>query len=149
MVQRKKRSRNFIMSLIRLHIETEIPLASMIDIVFLLLIYFVLNQKPIIDDTLLGVNIAPPQSASSPKQLPSTFFCVELNKGSEENNISLNGQECDFEQLRSVLKDAVQNDPQAVVMIKCDQQVKHAKLIRLLDLCKSTNISRISLADAG
>ncbi len=129
--------------------EPEIPFASMIDIVFLLLIFFVLNQKPIIDDTLLGVNIAPPKSASSPKQLPSTFFCIELNKASEENNIALNGQECDFEQLRSILKDAVQNDPQAVVMIKCDQQVKHTKLIRLLDLCKNTNISRISLADAN
>ena len=34
--------------------EAEVPMSSMIDIVFLLLIYFILTQKPIIDETLLS-----------------------------------------------------------------------------------------------
>ncbi len=38
-------------------VEAEIPMSSMIDVVFLLLIYFVVTQKPIIEDTLLGINL--------------------------------------------------------------------------------------------
>ena len=37
--------------------EAEVPLSSMIDIVFLLLMYFIATQKPIIEETLLGVNL--------------------------------------------------------------------------------------------
>ena len=39
----------------------EVPLSSMIDVVFLLLIYFILTQKPVIEDVHLQVDLPAPE----------------------------------------------------------------------------------------
>ena len=126
-------------------------MASMIDVVFLLLIYFVFTQKPIIEDTLLGINFAPPGKAASKQQLPSTLFSIEVKQLSGDNNENiylLNGRKCDLQLLERILKEAASNDPQTTVIIKCGDNARHAKLIRLLDLCKTTGITKITLAES-
>ena len=131
--------------------NAEIPMASMIDVVFLLLIYFVFTQKPIIEDTLLGINFAPPGKAASKQQMPSTLFSIEVKQLSGDNNENiylLNGRKCDFQLLERILKEAAANDPQTTVIIKCGDNARHAKLIRLLDLCKTTGITKITLAES-
>ena len=43
----------------------EVPLSSMIDVVFLLLIYFILTQKPVIEDVHLQVDLPAPGAPST------------------------------------------------------------------------------------
>ncbi|NCU27823.1 biopolymer transporter ExbD, partial [Candidatus Nomurabacteria bacterium] len=40
--------------------DAEVPLSAMIDVVFLLLIYFIVSQKPIVEDTHLAIDLPAP-----------------------------------------------------------------------------------------
>lgn len=124
------------------------PISSMIDIVFLLLIYFVVTQKPIIEDTLFGVNFPSQDSKSSKAKPPSTILCIEIKNVSEtsDDDFLLNGQKYSFEKLKQTLQDTVLRDADTLVIIKCDPQSKHSNLIRFLDFCHNAKIAKISLA---
>jgi len=121
--------------------EASVPLSSMIDIVFLLLIYFIVTQKPIIEDTLLGVNLPAPGSSKSDK--PVQLFTIDVMrvKGTEGDNVYyLNGRPWYFNDLKETLIETAKTDPDITVIINCDP-----KLIRLLDACNEAGLSKLNL----
>ncbi len=131
----------------RIFMEAEMPLAAMIDIVFLLLIYFIFTQKPIVENTLFGVTFPTQNGKSSSRNIPSTILCVEIRNGTVvEGNFLLNGQPYDFSKLKEILRETVSHDPQTLIMVKCDLKSKHSDLISFLDFCHSARINKISLS---
>lgn len=126
--------------------DAAVPLSAMIDIVFLLLIYFIVTQKPIIEDTLLGVNLPAPGSSKSNK--PVQLFTIDVMKvkGGEGDNVYyLNGRPWYFNDLKDTLVETAKTDPDITVIINCDPNAKHKKLIRLLDACNQAGLTKLNL----
>ena len=128
--------------------EAEIPMSSMIDVVFLLLIYFVVTQEPVIEETLLGVNL-PSGAASSSKSEPGQLFTIDVVKMGE-NSIkfyNVNGMPTPLPAMKDQLLMLAENDPDTTVIIKCGPNAKHAKLVTLLDACAEAGLSKLNLVE--
>ena len=140
--------------------EAEVPMSSMIDIVFLLLIYFIVTQKPIIDETLLSVDLPTPGGKPPPK--PPQILTVEvvrmykslpLDSEKELNTYYLQQRRWKLHDpaapndLARQLKSIAKNDREQNVIINCGPNSIHQKLVMLLDSCSEAGLNNISVVD--
>lgn len=152
--------------------DASFPLSSMIDVVFLLLIFFIYTQKPIIEDVQMNVQLPAPDTTNN--DLPAIPITVEVNKydrdnfadvdarlaatsdSSQQNAIRndvqafyvLNGSApMPLEKLRQQLSVIAKSDAEATIMIKCDPSAKHRKLVMLLDVCDELGLTSLQLID--
>lgn len=142
---RKKRARNEVE-------EAEVPLSSMIDVVFLLLIYFILTQKPIIEDTLLGVNLPAPGRPPKSKEKPPTMFTIDVfrlrNAEQSPNYYYINNKgPWHIDKLREFLETTAQNDPEQTIIINCGPNAKHRKLVQALDACAQAGLYNLNIVN--
>jgi biopolymer transport protein ExbD len=129
--------------------EAEVPMSSMIDVVFLLLIYFIVTQKPIVEETLLGVNLPAPGTSKKTSQ-PVQLFTIDVMylPGKEAQDIyHLNGRPWYFNDLKATLIETAKTDPDMTVIINCGPNAVHKKLIRLLDACAEAGLSKLNIVN--
>ncbi len=119
------------------------PISAMIDIVFLLLIYFILTQKPIIEDTRLNCSPARRGKSAAQSSAISDFAFLEINENTE--TYLFNGQAISREQLPTYLNHIGKNNKETQLIIFCADNVKHADLVKALDLCRLSSLSNISI----
>ena len=115
----------------------------MIDIVFLLLIYFILTQKPIIEDTRLNFSPACRGKSAAQSSAISDFAFLEINENTE--TYLFNGQAISREQLPTYLNHIGKNNKETQLIIFCADNVKHTDLVKALDLCRLSSLSNISI----
>ncbi|OGV34078.1 MAG: hypothetical protein A2020_01260 [Lentisphaerae bacterium GWF2_45_14] len=130
--------------------EAEIPLSSMIDVVFLLLIYFIVTQKPIIEETLLGVNLpAPgqPQKNNSQENMLLKVDVMSLPVKGGDEIYHVNSRPWYFKDLVEMLIETGKNDKDTTIIINCGPNAKHKKLIRLLDACGEAGLSKLNIVN--
>ena len=127
--------------------EASVPMESMIDVVFLLLIYFIVTQKPIVEETLLGVNL--PSGAGSPTENPGQPFTIDVIKmGNGDGKFyQVNGAPTPLQGMKDQLLMLAENDPDTTVIIKCGPNAKHSKLITVLDACAEAGLSKLNIVE--
>ncbi|MDD5730332.1 MAG: biopolymer transporter ExbD [Candidatus Omnitrophica bacterium] len=124
------------------HMELEhglkqIDIAPLIDMVFLLLIFFMLTST-FVTQTVIKVGL--------PKALTSDavkYANMEITV-SKENALYLNGREVTAQELRSSLKPIVKRD--LPILIKSDEKASLGKVVEIWDLCRDLGITRINIA---
>lgn len=119
------------------------PISAMIDIVFLLLIYFILTQKPIIEDTRLNFSPARRGKSAAQSSAISDFAFLEINENTE--TYLFNGQAISREQLPTYLNHIGKNNKETQLIIFCADNVEHTDLVKALDLCRLSSLSNISI----
>ena len=120
----------------------DMPMATMIDVVFLLLIYFIVTQKPILEETFVYSNL--------PNGLPSktTGFPLTIDVFQEEGNFyRVMNRPWKPKALFKYLKTISDNDPDQAIIINCGSKAKHAKLIKLLDACAEAELSNLNVVN--
>jgi biopolymer transport protein ExbD len=143
--------------------DAETPMSSMIDVVFLLLIYFIVTQKPIIDETLLSCDL--PTPGGVPPKTPPTMLTVEVVrmypnpsgsvdiKKKELNTYYLNKRRWKFDDpnatndLRRQLIAIAENDPDQTIIINCGPNAAHQKLIQILDACAESGLTKLNVVN--
>ena len=137
--------------------EAEIPMSSMIDVVFLLLIYFIVTQKPIVEETLLSCDL--PTPGGPPPDKPPTlmkigvFKILDLPPDKDINTYFLNGSPWPLDSpsapndLRRQLKAMAATDPDQPIIINCGPNAYHQKLVQLLDACSDAGLTKLNIAD--
>ena len=140
--------------------EAEVPLSSMIDVVFLLLIYFIVTQKPIIEETLLGCDM--PSPGSTPPKTKPTLLTIEAIRffpnlsptdPQELNTYYLNQQRWKLidpsapSDIRRQLQSIAQDNPEQTVIINCGPNAAHQKLVRLLDVCSEVGLKNLNVVN--
>jgi biopolymer transport protein ExbD len=119
--------------------QIQMPMTSLIDIVFLLLVYFLLTTNFMVDE---GINIKLPQAqAASPQTEEEITIYVD-----EEGRAFLMNQEISLDQLFKQLKEMIGNQEDRLVVIKADRSVILNKLIKVMDVSKSAGAGRLCLA---
>ena len=115
-------------------------LTPLIDVVFQLLIFFMLTTTFINVES--GVKV----------DLPSGDFAAVSEKRNvvvtitENNVIYLNNHLIDPNYLIEKLKDETRDSPNPLVVLEADQNVTHGKVVRVMDLIKKSGIERIAIA---
>ncbi len=129
LVHRKKRPRY----------EIQAPLTSLIDIVFMLLIYFMLTTNFMVDE---GIKIKLPQAkASAPQKSEEITVYVD-----REGKAYLNEKPVPHDRLFSMLKEKIGSRTDQLVIVKADRAVMLNKAVKVMDLAKAAGAARLCLA---
>jgi len=119
--------------------QIQAPLTSLIDIVFLLLIYFLLTTNFIVEE---GIKIKLPQATASAPQIRQEITVFVDREGTAY----MADRKIPMDQLYTRLKEKIGNDPDRLVIIKADKTVILNKAVKVMDIAKAAGAARLSLA---
>ena len=125
--------------------KPELPafqLAPMIDVVFTMLFFFMVSQIFAQWETEIEVKLPTAQSGNIPARLPGEIMINILRDGT----IMVNRQVLDEARLAALLERIVKLFPGQPVLIRADRQTAYDHVIRVLDLCRRSDIWNISFA---
>lgn len=117
-------------------------IAPMIDIVFLLLCFFVTSQIFTQWEAEIDVTLPTASTAQIEQRLPGEIILNILKDGSTV----VNGRRLEEGELAELMKRLVQLFPGQPVLIRADRQTAYEHVIRVLDLCRKADIWNISFA---
>ncbi|MFH1953162.1 MAG: biopolymer transporter ExbD [Pseudomonadota bacterium] len=123
----------------RSRIKVEVPLTSLIDIVFLLLIYFLLTTNFLVEE---GIKIKLPQARVSAPQIEKVIT-VYVDR---EGRAYLENREVSLDTLFDRLKEMIGAQKDRLVVVKADREVILNKAVRVMDVAKAAGAGRLSLA---
>ncbi|NLB65634.1 MAG: biopolymer transporter ExbD [Lentisphaerae bacterium] len=126
-----------------------LEMTPMIDVVFQLLIYFIVTIKPV--DVITNLDVfrpAPDPNAPKDEKPPSMVRVgvfqngYSLGLGADDNPISLEGLERQLGRLAAV-------NAEQTIMITVSAAAEHGKLINVLDLCAMNGLKSLSVVSAA
>ncbi len=129
LVQRKK----------RLRYQIQAPLTSLIDIVFMLLIYFLLTTNFMVDE---GIKVKLPQAKAAAPQTQQEIT-VYVDK---DGRAFLFNKQMSKEMLFKKIKEMIGEQKDRLVVIKADRTVILNKAVKIMDLVKAAGAGRLCLA---
>ena len=115
----------------------QITAAPLIDMIFLLLIFFMLTSGFLIQP---GIKINLPRAVTSEAV---RFENIELVI-SGENAVYLNGEAVTREELKNILSQAAKR--KQPVLIKADRRAFLGRAVEIWDMCRDLGISQINIA---
>ncbi|MBT8486170.1 MAG: biopolymer transporter ExbD [Phycisphaerales bacterium] len=113
-----------------------IELTPIIDMVFLLLIFFLVATT--FHQTEREMQVALPEAAHAG---PITASLREIIINVDRNGqIIISGRTFAAPELRALLEEAVTNQPEQKVTVRGDRDAAYAHVVRVLDICKGSGI---------
>lgn len=124
----------------------EFSMASMTDVIFLLLIFFMVTST-FVFPTALEVNLPQSSQQTAIKSVTRVYVDKDLQLyasfGEEEP------QAMQEEQLVAFLRLAQQQDPESYIAIYADEVVPYGELIKILDIGSSNNLKMVLATKPG
>jgi len=116
--------------------EAGFSMASMTDIIFLLLIFFMLTSTVVHPN---AIKILLPQSAQQTSAKPLTRVTIDK----ELNHYVAFGKETDrpvsFEEIEPFLRQVALEQPEMYVALYADEEVPHREVVRILNIANTNN----------
>lgn len=119
-----------------------VPLTPMIDVVFLLLCFFVTSQIFAQWETEIDITLPTADTGSVPQRLPGEVIINVMADGTAV----VNGQGLDEGQLRHMMDRLVELYPGQPVLLRADKATAYEHVVRVLDTCRQADIWNISFA---
>lgn len=120
-----------------------LSLTPLIDVVFLLLIFFLVATRFEQEERDMEINL-PRASAAQPTIAPQKELFVNVTK---EGQFVVDGRELSLENLQGRLVEAYRTNPgQQRVIIRADRESRTAHLVAVMDACNRANIRNYSVA---
>lgn len=123
----------------------ELNMTAMIDVVFQLLIFFLVTQKP--QDTLANLDVFRPSPEKKQEQLqtPPKMIRVQIYP----DGFTINDRPVGLAELDSLLYKLAGIDTKQTIMIMASSQSKHEDLVRVLDLCAKSGLVNLSVVSTN
>lgn len=119
--------------------EEEINMAPLIDMVFLLLIFFMVTTS-FVKET--GIDVHRPTAATAEmKQKGNILLGV-----SEDGRIFFDKSPIDIRSVRAHIERSLAENPEGAVVIVADQKSDTGVIVRIMDQCRLAGAQRISIA---
>ncbi len=115
----------------------QIDIAPLIDVIFQLLIFFMLSSSFTFQT---GIKVSLPKAVTS-DAIKDENLIITITR---ENVIYLNGKVATMEELRHQLSKAADNG--RALLIKADRRASVGRIVDVWDLCRNLGIEKINIA---
>ena len=119
-----------------------IPLTSLVDVVFLLLIFFLLATTFMREERDIRVRLPESEKGSERAQ---PFSQIVINVRGDGTLVVL-GRVVSQQALAERLRETIRSNPYVPVVIRGDKATPHGEVVKILDLCKGCGVRSIGIA---
>ena len=116
-----------------------IEMGPLMDIVFILLIFFVVTSS-FTRET--GVDVTKPQ-AQSASQLEKENLLIAITR---EGTIHMNERQVDLASLQDILKQSLAKTPDREAVVIADKETETGVLVQVIDMCNLAGVKKVSIA---
>lgn len=121
--------------------HNDIPMASLADIAFLLLIFFLVTTTIDVDR---GIGLTLPAKGEETEVRTKNIANLLINAQGE---VLLDNEPVQVSNINRVIKQKLQENPLLIVSVKTDRLTKYEVYVQVLDELKIANATRISIAE--
>ncbi|MFQ5748626.1 MAG: ExbD/TolR family protein [Planctomycetota bacterium] len=121
--------------------EVSPDLTPMIDVVFLLLIFFMLATTFLDPEKEITIELPEAQSGVAEQKEPHELIINVMRNGS----IILSGQKVEEDDLLRTLKLAANKDPETQITIRGDRMTRHEWIVRVMDACGQAGLTNLAV----
>ncbi len=120
--------------------EAQINITPMLDIVFIMLIFFIVTTSFVSE---FGVDVNRPTNTSIEQQEQSEIIAVRID---ENDQIFVQERLVDVRAVRANIESGLAAQPEAAVVIVADRLAAAGLLVRVVDQARVAGAGRVSLA---
>jgi biopolymer transport protein ExbD len=122
--------------------EAAIDMTPMLDIVFIMLIFFIVTTVFVKE---AGIEVNKPGATESIKPKNANIF-IAVN---ERGDVWIDKHLVDVDAVRANLERLMAEQPSDVIIIQADKNAEHGVVVAVMDQIKAAGIDRISIATEG
>jgi biopolymer transport protein ExbD len=120
--------------------KARIEIIPMIDVIFFLLVFFMIATLSMTINRGLPVNL--PTAATSQKDLRENLNITLTHEG----ELFLNRESITLQDLSQQVKAALAVEPELTVIMNADGEVRHSAVVSLMDELRLSGVSRLAIA---
>jgi len=119
--------------------EAEVNLTPMLDVVFIMLIFFIVTASFVKES---GIDINRPDAATATvKERGNILVAI-----TESNQVWIDRRQVDIRSVRANIERLHAENPQGAVVIQADQNSKNGLLVQVMDAARQAGVFNVSIA---
>ena len=121
-----------------------LDMTPMIDVVFELIIFFVVTIQQ--EDIFTKLNANRPAPSSGSSESSDTTVTIEIGKGRDANGVIVyNKLEVRRQELDQNLREVARTSTKTPIVVKCTENSPHKALVDVLDICYRHKLFSVSI----
>ncbi|NLD24180.1 MAG: biopolymer transporter ExbD [Bacteroidales bacterium] len=124
----------------RFSIETNFSMASMTDVIFLLLIFFMITSTIVVPN---AIQVLLPRSQQQAQAKPITRVTIDKELNYYVANANETEREIAFEDITPFLQSVYTADPDIFVALYADESVPYREIVRILDIANQNQFKMV------
>lgn len=121
--------------------EVEINITPMLDIVFIMLIFFIVTTSFVRE---FGVDVNRPDNSAQTTQKITEVIAVRIDAG---GGVSVDNRPTDVGRIRALIEAALAVKPAASVVVIADRAADAGVLVTVIDGARAAGAAKVSLAE--
>ncbi|NVJ50045.1 MAG: biopolymer transporter ExbD [Gammaproteobacteria bacterium] len=119
--------------------EAELDMTPMLDIVFIMLIFFIVTASFVKDS---GVEVTNPTGVTAQARPDANIFIAVTKPG----EVYIDNKKVEIEKLKLEVQRLKNEAPEGSIVIQADRDSKAGVVMKVLDAVKGAGVSRVSVA---
>ena len=112
----------------------------MIDIIFFLLVFFMMNSMQTVAQKALAVQLPQASNAQTPTQIP---VIITLD---EEGHITMDNKPVTIDEASQIMTQRMAENSNAAVILQADKRTAHGQVVAVMDMLKTAGVRRLAVA---
>ncbi|MCJ8316431.1 biopolymer transporter ExbD [Idiomarina sp.] len=119
--------------------DASIDMTPMLDIVFIMLIFFIVTTSFVKE---AGIQVNKPEANQANKEPSANIFIAIRDTG----EVWMDKRQVDVERVAANLERMLAEQPTDLVVIQADKEAEHGRVVEVMDQIKEAGIDKISIA---
>ncbi|MDV6317153.1 biopolymer transporter ExbD [Idiomarina sp. HP20-50] len=119
--------------------DASIDMTPMLDIVFIMLIFFIVTTSFVKE---AGIQVNKPEASQATKEPSANIFIAIRDTG----EVWMDKRQVDVERVGANIERMLAEQPTDIVVIQADKEAEHGRVVEVMDQVKEAGIDKISIA---
>ena len=120
--------------------EVQLDITPLVDVVFLLLIFFMLSTTLSINP---GIKVDLPRASAKQVKKKKTTVRIAIEAS---GRIYADGKKISLQKLNGIFSGLAKKDPETLVIIEADKKVYHGVVVKVMDAAKISGLNKLAIA---